>query len=41
MHLQAGKQEKYPCSTLLFEKHVLGKQLSAKIMKRDTFLSYK
>lgn len=41
MHLQLGKQEKYPCSILLFEKHILGKKLSAKIIKKsDTFLPY-
>lgn len=40
MHLQLGKQEKYPCSILPFEKHILGKKLSAKIIKSEIFLSY-
>lgn len=41
MHLQLGKQEKYPCRILLFEKHTLGKKLSAKIMKKSAaFLPY-
>lgn len=40
MHLQLGKQGRYPCSILLFEKHKLGKKLSAKIIKNsDTFVS--
>lgn len=40
MRLQPGKWEKHPHSILLFEKHILGKKLSAKIIKEsDTFLS--
>ena len=33
MPLQLGKQEKYPCSILLFETHTLGKKHSEKIIE--------